>query len=268
MLRRHVFMIECNNVTGFCEGAEVLVRALIPDNRPGDYLSGRRVSRLTQHRQSYAKSYRSGLQHPSELPATHYAHHGEGHAGRLSACDLATSAGSNGLICSLMTSVRHLWQMINQLGREGAKFLAVGGVGYLVAVGSFNLLRYAGGEGPLYDKPITAQIISHVLATFVTYGGNRTWTWRHRERSGYAREYALFFLLNAAGLGIAAACLAISHYVLGFTSPLADNLAANVVGVGLGTIFRFWSYRRFVFREVRSGLPPQVATVGSRSDLT
>lgn len=166
-----------------------------------------------------------------------------------------------------MTRASHLRQLINQLAREGAKFLAVGGVGYLVAVGSFNLLRYAGGEGPLYDKPITAQIISQVLATFVTYGGNRTWTWRHRERSGYAREYALFFVLNAAGLGIAVACLAISHYVLGFTSPLADNLAANVVGVGLGTIFRFWSYRKFVFREVRSGLPTRVAAVNSASDM-
>jgi putative flippase GtrA len=165
-----------------------------------------------------------------------------------------------------MTRASSFRQLISQLLREGLKFLMVGGAGYLVAVGSFNLLRYAGGEGPLYDKPITAQIISHVLATFVTYGGNRTWTWRHRERSGYAREYALFFILNAVGLGIAVACLAISHYVLGFTSPLADNLAANVVGVALGTIFRFWSYRRWVFREVRSGLPPQVATVGSTSD--
>jgi putative flippase GtrA len=177
-----------------------------------------------------------------------------------------TSGGLDGIVCSLMTRVSDLRQLISQLVREGAKFLMVGGVGYLVTVGSFNLLRFAGGEGPLYDKPITAQIISHVLATFVTYGGNRTWTWRHRERRGYAREYALFFLLNAAGLGIAVACLAISHYVLGFTSPLADNLAANVVGVAFGTIFRFWSYRKFVFREVRSRLPSQVAAMSSSSD--
>jgi putative flippase GtrA len=176
-------------------------------------------------------------------------------------------AASDGLVCSFVTRARDLPQLIRQLIHEGAKFLAVGGVGYLVAVGTFNLLRFAGGEGPLYDKPLTAQIISHVAATFVTYGGNRAWTWRHRERRGYAREYIIFFVLNTVGLGIAVACLAISHYVLGFTSPLADNLAANVVGVGLGTIFRFWSYRKFVFREVRAGLPPQVAAVGSTSDL-
>jgi putative flippase GtrA len=131
---------------------------------------------------------------------------------------------------------------------EAGKFLTVGGLGYVVDVSTFNLLRFAGGEGPLYDKPLTAKIISVVVATLVTYAGNRQWTWRDRRRSGYAREYALFFVLNGIAMAIAVGTLAISHYVLGFTSPLADNIAANVVGLALGTAFRFWSYRRWVFR--------------------
>ena len=90
------------------------------------------------------------------------------------------------------------------------------------------------GEGVLFDKPITAKIISVVVATMVTYAGNRTWTWRHRERSGVLREYSLFFLLNGVGLAITVLPLAISHYVLGLTSPLADNIAANVVGLAMG----------------------------------
>lgn len=51
------------------------------------------------------------------------------------------------------------------------------------------------------------------------------------------------------------ACLAISRYGLGalwpdvFQTALADNVASFVVGTGLGTLFRFWSYRRFVFVE-------------------
>jgi hypothetical protein len=49
------------------------------------------------------------------------------------------------------------------------------------------------------------------------------------------------------GLAIALACLAVSHYVLGFTSALADNVAANGVGLVLGSAFRFFSYRRWVF---------------------
>ena len=86
------------------------------------------------------------------------------------------------------------------------------------------------------------------LATVVTYLGNRHWTCRDRSWRGAHREYAAFFGLNAVGMTIALGCLAVSHYALGFTSPLADNVSANVVGLVLGTAFRFWAYPRFVFR--------------------
>ena len=35
--------------------------------------------------------------------------------------------------------------------------------------------------------------------------------------------------------------------MLDLRSPLADNVSANGVGLVLGTLFRFWAYRRFVF---------------------
>ncbi|HTE72082.1 MAG TPA: GtrA family protein [Actinomycetes bacterium] len=69
-----------------------------------------------------------------------------------------------------------------------------------------------------------------------------------------SREYSLFFLFNGVGLGIALTCLAVSHYLLGFRSALADDVAANVVGLVLGTAVHFWSYRRFVFVEP-TGVP-------------
>jgi putative flippase GtrA len=56
-------------------------------------------------------------------------------------------------------------------------------------------------------------------------------------------------VLNGVGLLISVGCLWFSHYALGLTSPLADNISANVVGLALGTMFRFWSYRRWVFPE-------------------
>lgn len=139
-------------------------------------------------------------------------------------------------------------ERFGHLVREGVKFLAVGGVGYVVDVGVFNLLMYA-GEGVLRDRPITAKVISVIVATVVTYAGNRVWTFSHRARTGVAREYTLFVVLNAVGLVITAAPLAVSRYVLGLSGPVADNLAANVVGWGLASLFRFWSYRTWVFKE-------------------
>jgi putative flippase GtrA len=144
---------------------------------------------------------------------------------------------------------RALWGRVEQLVREVAKFGVVGLIALVIDVGLFNLLRFAGGEGPLFDKPLTAKVVSVVVATTFAYFGNRYWTFRHRGRTSFGREYLLFFVLNGVGLLISVSCLWFSHYALGLTSPLADNISANVVGLALGTMFRFWSYRRWVFPE-------------------
>jgi putative flippase GtrA len=146
-------------------------------------------------------------------------------------------------IGALVTAMR---DRFGHLVHELAKFGVIGAFAYIVDVSTFNALR----SGPLADRPLTAKFISTVVATTVAYFGNRHWTFRHRERTGLRREYALFFAFNAVGLAIALGCLGFSHYLLGLTSPLADNISANVVGMALGTIFRFWTYRRWVFTEV------------------
>jgi putative flippase GtrA len=144
---------------------------------------------------------------------------------------------------------RSIWAQADHLLHEIAKFGVVGIGAFIVDIGLFNLLRFAGGEGPLYDKPLTAKIVSVVAATTFAYFGNRYWTFRHRGRTSFGREYLLFFVLNGVGLAISVGCLWFSHYALGLTSPLADNISANVIGIGLGTLFRFWSYRRWVFPD-------------------
>ena len=124
-------------------------------------------------------------------------------------------------------------------------FLAVGGVGYVVDVLAFNLLRsspdLAGSD------PAWARTLAVGFAMVVTYLGNRLFTWRGQSGRARHREVALFVLFNVIGLGFSVACLVATHDLLGLTSRLDDNLSANVLGVALGTLFRFWSYRRFVF---------------------
>ena len=153
------------------------------------------------------------------------------------------------------------------LGPEATKFAIVGLTGVGVQIVAFNLLRYAGPGrvGVLEDKPITAQVLAIALATVVTYFGNRYWTYHHRARGDVRRELPVFVLLNGIAIAIGALCLAVSHYVLDLTSPLADNLSGNVIGLGLGTLFRFWSYRKFVFTgEAR--IPPEDPASGVPDD--
>ncbi|GAA4692046.1 GtrA family protein [Nocardioides conyzicola] len=129
--------------------------------------------------------------------------------------------------------------------REALTFLVVGGSGYLVDVLAFNWLR----SQPVLagTDPSVAKVLAVCVAMVVTYLGNRMLTWRDRPTSDSRRQVALFVLFNLIGLGISVATLALTHDVLGLTSRLADNLSANVVGLALGTAFRYWSYQRFVF---------------------
>ncbi|MGZ4632123.1 MAG: GtrA family protein, partial [Actinomycetes bacterium] len=138
-----------------------------------------------------------------------------------------------------MRAALRLYYSFSHVFRELMKFGVVGAVAFVVDIGLFNVLLH------VTDKPLTSKTISTVVATTVAYAGNRLWTFRRRSRSDVRREYVLFFLLNGVGLLISLGCLAISHYLLDFTSQLADNIAANVIGLGLGTAFRFWSYRKF-----------------------
>lgn len=133
--------------------------------------------------------------------------------------------------------------------RQFARFGVVGALGFVTDVGAFNLLRFAGGEGPLHDYPLSAKVVSGTLATIVAWLGNRFWTFRSSRRDKAHHEFALFALVAAVGTLIAMGCLWVSHYGLGFRSPLADNISANGIGLVLGTCFRFWAYRRHVFSQ-------------------
>ena len=130
-------------------------------------------------------------------------------------------------------------------------FLAVGGVGYVVDVVAFNVF---GSVEPFRSlDPAYARTLAVVLAITVNYVGNRAWTWRDVPSEDRRRELALFFGFSVIGFGISLVTLVVSHDLLGYTSRLADNISANVIGVGLGAVFRFWTYRRFVFRAGRRG---------------
>ncbi|GAA1157516.1 hypothetical protein GCM10009606_39370 [Nocardioides aquiterrae] len=128
-------------------------------------------------------------------------------------------------------------------------FLAVGAAGYVTDVAAFNWFR----EQPVVGDPVVAKVAAVGVAMVVTYLGNRLLTWRELGSENRRREVALFAVFNLVGLLISVLALDVSHHLLGLTSRLADNISGNVVGVGLGTAFRFWAYRRFVFVGAGSG---------------
>ncbi len=134
-----------------------------------------------------------------------------------------------------------LYARFRELIHEGARFGVAGLLGLAVTDGCANLLRYQAG----LDR-LTAVAIAIVIATAVTFAANRYWVYPHRERTGLARETALFFLVNGIGIGI-------SEMPVGLTYPfhLNGGLSYNIAvltGLALATVFRYWSYKRWVWR--------------------
>lgn len=152
-----------------------------------------------------------------------------------------------------MSRIRDLANAVyERFVRYALKFGVVGLIGYGVDVGIFNLLRLGVfGTEHILHGPIGAKTTAVVIATIVTWFGNRYWTFREHRRKNYLMELLEFGTVAAGGLGISLLCLYVSHYVLGYTSLLADNIATNVVGLFLSTAFRFLMYRYWVFSHHR-----------------
>ncbi|MFF8608723.1 GtrA family protein [Streptomyces sp. NPDC015346] len=133
---------------------------------------------------------------------------------------------------------------LDQLAREFAKFGAVGGVGLLVDLGVFNLVRHF-TEVPV----VRASIIATVVAIVFNYLGFRYFTYRDRDKSSRTKELSLFLLFSAAGLVIQNGILYAATYGFGWDTPLQSNFF-KFFGIGVATLFRFWSYRTWVFRTL------------------
>jgi putative flippase GtrA len=134
--------------------------------------------------------------------------------------------------------------LLNQFVRFGI----VGLGGLVVDVAVFNILRLTVlAPDVMHEGPVIAKVISTSLAIVANWMGNRYWTFGTERRLQAWREGVEFAIVSIAGMGIGLLCLWVSHYVLGYTSLLADNVASNVIGLALGTAFRFTFYRLWVF---------------------
>ena len=140
----------------------------------------------------------------------------------------------------------HRWQ---RFLTEGARFLTVGGVATVVSFVMFNGLvhGYLGGPGPMHQDPLVAFVIANSIGMVVSYRGSRSWAFRNRSAVGVAGGRPAFLVVNIVSMVIPLGCLSFTRYVLGLTDPYADNIAANVVGLGLGTLARFWAIQQYIF---------------------
>jgi putative flippase GtrA len=141
---------------------------------------------------------------------------------------------------SQLSLIRDTYIRFQVLVHEVAKFGIVGAIGFVVQLGVQNAL-YPHATGAL-----TALVIGYTAATLVTFVGNRWWAFRHRKGSGLSQELAQFVVLNVVGIFIQVGIVYFVVHGLGHGDRLSYNIA-TIIGIGIGTIFRLLTYRKFVF---------------------
>ncbi|MFF5447006.1 GtrA family protein [Streptomyces sp. NPDC012888] len=147
---------------------------------------------------------------------------------------------------------------VRGLSGEVAKFGAVGGLGVLVNLGVFNLIRHTTDLAV-----VRASAIAIAVAIVCNYVGFRYFTYRDRDRGGRRREMTLFAVFSLIGMVIESGVLYAATYGFGWDSPLQSNIF-KFVGIGVATVFRFVSYRTWVFRALP--VPAPATVVGQRED--
>ena len=141
-----------------------------------------------------------------------------------------------------MSLIRETYLRFQVLVHEVAKFGVVGAIGFVVQLGVQNALYPGHGVGA-----VTAVVIAYAIATVVTFVGNRWWAFRHRKGAGLGPELAQFVVLNVVGIFIQVGIVDLVVHGMGHSDRLSYNIA-TIFGIGIGTMFRLFTYRRFVFR--------------------
>lgn len=162
----------------------------------------------------------------------------------------------SGLVSIVDEVVRALPPTARELAlrnRELIKFAIVGATTFVIDSGIFYLLKWT----VLADKPVTAKIISGVVAVIASYILNREWSFKNRGGREKHHEALLFFVVSGIGVALSNIPLWISSYVFDLRQPavsfatenIADFVSAFVIGNLLQMAFRFWAMRRWVFPD-------------------
>ena len=155
---------------------------------------------------------------------------------------------------------------MRRLGGEAAKFSAVNVAATVVAIVLFNVLVHGvaglSRPGVMNGWPLSAWFLANCVGMGISFYGSRRFAFKHRRPSGPGGGALNYTLVNLASFAIPMACLWLTRNAFGWDSAVADNVSANVVGAGLGMGFRFWAFRRFVFKRRK---PAAASAAGSAS---
>ncbi|MDX6233252.1 MAG: hypothetical protein QOH68_2256 [Nocardioidaceae bacterium] len=142
---------------------------------------------------------------------------------------------------------------LRRIGGEAVKFSAVNVVATAVSIFLFNALVHGlpglYGPGPLNGYPVLTYFIANCVGMVISFYGSRRYAFKHRRPTGIGNGALNYAIVNIASFVIPMACLWVTRNVFNWDTVIADNVSANLIGAVLATFFRFWAFRRFVFKR-------------------
>ncbi|MGY1726596.1 GtrA family protein [Geodermatophilus sp. SYSU D01062] len=162
-----------------------------------------------------------------------------------------------GIVSDLRGRLEGTWRM---LLKEISAFGVVGAATMALDLGLFQVLYAHVGIGA-----VTAKFLSTVVSMTAAYFAHRHWSFSHRARTGLRREYTLFIVVNTVTLLLGLALVALVRYPLGQESSLVLQVT-NIVSTVLGTLIRYFAYRRWVFvaPDHPAAVPPEGSATVTR----
>ncbi|MFJ9457102.1 GtrA family protein [Kitasatospora sp. NPDC101447] len=145
---------------------------------------------------------------------------------------MATTAASNS---SLAQKLRGLQGEVVKFGIVGLSGVVVNFAVFWVCINGLGLAS------------VRSNIAATVIAIATNYLGYRYWLYRDRDAASRKREITLFLVYSGIGMLIETGVLGFSVYVLKLDSHY-EQLGAKVIGLAVATVFRFVSYRTWVFK--------------------
>lgn len=143
--------------------------------------------------------------------------------------------------------------------REIVGFGGVGVIAFTLQVGLFNLCVHAG------IGPLSSNALSVIASVAWAYVGNRYVAFGHRRSARPAREAAGFLAVNLATFLVGELVLSLAYLVRAEHDKVVVNVL-NVAGIAVGSVLRFWAYRRWIFAG--DGSPARPATRASAATHT
>ncbi|BBH16588.1 hypothetical protein Back2_08750 [Nocardioides baekrokdamisoli] len=127
--------------------------------------------------------------------------------------------------------------------------MAVGGISTASAVVLYNVMAYGIIPTPLDGHRTTSYYLANGVGMVISYEMSRRWTFKHHTVENAGKGFVSYAVINILSFTIPVGCMWLTRHGFGWTSPLADNLAGNVVGQLIAQVARFFLFKRFVFQR-------------------